>query len=165
MAHADSQSASRRRSSTHRPAHARHNSTVPSAMMATVAAVVSWASARRWWFTGNRSANPRSALPSCQALHCQMALGAAKLSTRSPDLLTVLPCSGSPGHCPHRGGVDLNDLRICARNVRELDNTENPESKDDYRGWLGSPAFPAAPPALVLCGSISLAAAGDVPLR
>jgi len=46
-------------------------------------------------------------------------------------LLTVLPCTSSPGHCLHRGGADLDDLRIGAASVREPDNTKNPVSKDN----------------------------------
>jgi hypothetical protein len=33
---------------------------------------------------------------------------------------------------PNPGGVDLDDLRICAGSMRELDNTENPVAEDDY---------------------------------
>ena len=44
VAHAASQAASRRRLITRRPAHARHNSTTPSAVVATAAASVSLAS-------------------------------------------------------------------------------------------------------------------------
>jgi hypothetical protein len=36
------------------------------------------------------------------------------------------------GHCPYPRVVGFNDLRICAGGMRELDNTKNPVSQDDY---------------------------------
>lgn len=57
MAHAASQSASRRRSSTHRPAQARHNSAIPSAAMATTNAVACLASIAPW-FSGGPAGEP-----------------------------------------------------------------------------------------------------------
>jgi hypothetical protein len=53
-------------------------------------------------------------------------LAAASLPTCSLDVVTVLPCSGSPGGRPHRGGADFDDARIGAASVGELDDRKPP---------------------------------------
>jgi hypothetical protein len=44
----------------------------------------------------------------------------------------MLRYSSLPGHCPHPAVADLDDLRICAGSVRELDHAENPVGEHDY---------------------------------
>jgi hypothetical protein len=44
----------------------------------------------------------------------------------------MLRYSNLPGRCPHPGGADLDDLRICAGGMRELDHPENPVGEHDY---------------------------------
>jgi hypothetical protein len=36
------------------------------------------------------------------------------------------------GHGPHPGGIDHDDVRICARGMRELDRPEDPASEHDH---------------------------------
>jgi hypothetical protein len=56
----------------------------------------------------------------------------AKLPFCFPRSLAMLRYSNLPGHCPHPGGADLDDLRICAGGMRELDHPENPVGEHDY---------------------------------
>jgi hypothetical protein len=49
-----------------------------------------------------------------------------------PALARDIAYSGLRGHCPHPGGVDFDDLRICAGGMRELDHPENPVGEHDH---------------------------------
>jgi len=56
----------------------------------------------------------------------------AKLPFCFPRSLAMLRYSSLPGHCPHPAVANLDDLRICAGGMRELDHSENPVGEHDH---------------------------------